>query len=213
MAGTLRGNNIHGGTFQFSSHYPNLHMPAYQVDDSTLVDPGNTACLLDGELVFIGEASGITGSVRASALTAANFPTVSDEGGGVFTVQAPATATDNGTQVRIKHGRRGRGDSQFFGAVPVVMDYNFEFKYRLIDDGGTYAPGTKLYPVVIANADLPSYVQALTTRDVVGLAPAAEAFPSANAGQNVEHVAVCRSSKDEYGWIKAVWRPGVSLTP
>lgn len=208
MAGTLRGNNIHGGTFQFSSHYPNLHMPAYQVDDSTLVDPGNTACLLDGELVFIGEASGITGSVRASALTADNFPAVD---GGVL--QALTTPTDNGTQVRIKHGRRGRGDSQFFGAVPVVMDYNFEFKYRLINDNGTYAPGTKLYPVVIANVDLPSYVQALTTRAVVGLAPAAQAFPSANAGQNVEHVAVCRSSKDEYGWIKAVWRPGASLTP
>ena len=210
MAGTLRGNNIHGGTFQFSSHYPNLHMPAYQVDDSTLVDPGNTACLLDGELVLIGEASGITGSVRASALTASNFPTVVAN---VVTAPAPADRIDNGTQVRIKHGRRGRGDSQFFGAIPVVMDYNFEFKYRLIDDGGTYAPGTKLYPVVIANADLPSYVQALTTRDVVGLTSADRAFATATAGQNVEHVAVCRSTKDEYGWIKAVWRPGASLTP
>ena len=221
MAGTLRGNNIHGGTFQFASHYPDLHMPAFQLADKDLVDPNNAKALLDGELVRVGEGTSdggaaVVGSRRLFQILPANTDLVTVVGGaGNDTFNGYKDGSrdiDISTEFRLSHGRRGRGDSQFMGVKPVCLDYNFEFKYRLIDDNGTYAPGVKLFPYVIANGDLPYYVRSRTSRDVVGLIPEdiLTALGDTNInGQQIPYLAVCVSSKDANGWIRAVLRPGI----
>ena len=220
MTGLLRGNNITAGTFGFVSKHPQLHTPAIRVNDMDLVDPNNSKCLLDGEIVRIGEATGDGGAVifgtrRAFEIVTGNMPVVTVGGGAGDDTLASyvdgARAINAASEFRIKHGRRGRGDSQVFGAVPVVSEEDFQFNYRITDVNETYAPGVKLFVHIIPNANLPAYIRDVqgVSRDVVGLVPQSFIAGLGDAGINgtsIEAVAECLSSLDANGWVRCRWR-------
>jgi len=212
--GTLRGLNIHGGTFAFVTKYPKLHMPAIKVADMDLVDPTNTKCLLDGEFVRLGEAVGangsvVTGSRRAYQILAADMPVIT--GAGLVSGYLDSAHADRPIDVQTEfvphHGRPGRSDLQFNGAIPCIVDEDFEFNTRLINNSATYVPGDKLFLWAIANVDLPDAVKALTSRVVIGLVPGSFVATDGTAdaslnGAEIPYVGVCTSSKDANGWIR-----------
>lgn len=135
MASTQPAVGFSSETFEFRSKFPELHMPAYPVDDPALVDPTDPSHLVDGEFVTL------TSDRKVRKLVAADLP-----GGG---------SPINQGQIWQVHGRPGRTDLQF-GQYPVVMDLNYEFSYACLDStalgAGDYDDGVYLRVAIV---DLP----------------------------------------------------------
>jgi len=223
MTGTLRGLNIHRGTFAFVTKYPKLHMPAIKVADMDLTDPTSSKCLLDGEFVRVSEAfsesgAAVAGSRRAYQIVTGDLPTPTINIGGADSITGYIVLSDGGRAADVRteyvphHGRPGRSDLQFSGSIPCVLDEDYEFNTRLVDTGESYVVGTKVFAWVIQNADLPAQVRAETSRDVVGLVPDTYIASLADEGINgtkLPYVGVCTSSKDANGWIRVRKVPGI----
>ena len=216
MAATHRGVNILGGTFALTSQYPKLHMPAVKLADADLANPKNSKCLLDGEWVRLGQATSegnnvVIGSRRAFEFLAANQPTVTVVGGDDNDTIAGyvdgARPINPASELRLTHGRKGRGDTQMMLMKPVIDDNrSFSYLYRLIDDTATYAIGDPLFVRVIANANLPTFVKNKMgiTRNVVGLVPGSVIAALGDAalnGQILPSVGRVIGTKDANGFI------------
>jgi hypothetical protein len=206
MISQYPGTEIHGGTFQFKSHYPQLHMPAIRVADMDQVDPSKAKCLLDGELVLVGAGSDseAPGSRRLVEVAAGN----------TFTAAAGVMSGGTGAnRLAPVHMRKGRGDIQIFGAVPCVQDEPFEFLTRLINTDATYSLGSQLIASLIPNDKLPAKVIAMTSRAVAGLVPVAFVLSDATLdasenGKSVDFHATVTGIEDTNGWVRCRWNPG-----
>ncbi len=204
-----------GGTFLLSSRYPELCMPGYRVDDETLVDPRSDNLLLSGEWVRVGvgqsEAGAVPGTRRIFAIQDSEIQQISpapttfqdyqDGSGRRFAVES---------EFRMRHGRPGRSDTQFFGNMAIIDDRDFEFRYRLTDKNATYAVGDSLFIAAIAPADLPDYIRKPVARNVMGLVPYSFLIAGADNAANgalLQAVAYCTSPMDSSGWITAKCAP------
>lgn len=116
-------------TFEFTSHYPVLHMPHYRFENPDCVNPKSPLCVTDGELVYRNQKGLI------ERLTAATI----------------AAALTRSSQILIFHGKTGRSDLQASGGGPVADDSGFNFRTKLVDPTATVQHGTRMTAGIIAS--------------------------------------------------------------
>lgn len=190
------GLGTYTGTLMLVSEFPNLDMPAVKVNDTGLVDPTDSKCLLDGEWVYVktgtlyGGASEY-GSRVAQAIASANIPTISnaagDDNASITQYLDSSTVIRPANQFRLKHGNPGRPDNQAAGNISTIKDNsNFEYYYRLTHTGAAYNVGEPLFVWEIPYADLPAQTQSYVvgSRAVMGLVPLNWITAQLDAGAN-----------------------------
>lgn len=117
-------------TFEFTSHFPNLHMPARGVADPAMVDPRKDACLFDGEIVQLTAEGKVETLVEAGTIK-------------------PGICY-------LTHGKPGRSDLQVAQAIPTVEDEDFHFRTKLVEIGSATV-GDRFKPAVLTT--IPPYNQ------------------------------------------------------
>lgn len=225
MAGKHHGVNISGGTLSIITEFPNMYQPAVQLADQNLVNPRSMSALLDGEWIRVGEALSqgnvpVVGTQRGYGLTTANIPAVTVNGGNdndtITQYLDGARAIYVPNELRMSHGRKGRGDRQAGRVTPILKtELSFSYLYRLVSTTATYNVGDPVFVWEIPNAQLPDYVKTNmgVTRNVFGLVPLSYIASLGDAGLNfvagtnnhrLWSVGRVEGTRDTRGWVRII---------